>query len=206
MAERSLISAILKRVGLNRPITPVEHDRTLSMIETLLLVSPPVGSVTAYAAETAPDGWLACEGQAILRADYPALFSVIGTRFGNTTGADFKVPDLRGAFVRGWANGSANDPDAASRTDAGGGVTGDRVGTKQTDATAKNGLVIADGAPSTNVALGSSSYLIDGSGPSASNAVFDTGNADLNHGHGLTGDNETRPYNVTMMYIIRFKY
>lgn len=45
----------------------------------------------------------------------------------------FKLPDWRGKFPRAWANGSSNDPDRASRTDRGDGVTGDYVGTNQAD-------------------------------------------------------------------------
>lgn len=51
--------------------------------------------ITARAA--APDGWLMCEGQAVSRATYSALFAAIGTTYGKGDGATtFNIPDLRG--------------------------------------------------------------------------------------------------------------
>lgn len=47
-------------------------------------------------------------------------------------GADIELPDVRGDFLRIWANGSGNDPDRASRgARAGDGQTGDYPGTPQ---------------------------------------------------------------------------
>lgn len=57
----------------------------------------PVGVMEMFAGETAPVGWLLCQGQAISRTGvYAALFAVIGTRFGPGNGTStFNVPDLR---------------------------------------------------------------------------------------------------------------
>lgn len=64
------------------------------------------GSVTPFATDQPPDGWLACNGQAVSRSQYPRLFQRIGTRFGAGDGqTTFNLPDLRGEFVRGWDNG-----------------------------------------------------------------------------------------------------
>ena len=59
-------------------------------------VSFPVGMVVPYAGASAPSGWLLCDGQAVSRTAYSALFQVIGGAYGwgdniNT----FNVPDLR---------------------------------------------------------------------------------------------------------------
>lgn len=80
-------------------------------------------------------GWLYCDGRSLLRADYPALFTAISTRFGTADGTHFNIPDLRGRFVRGFDDGQGRDPDAASRTAmTTGGNTGDNVGSVQADA------------------------------------------------------------------------
>lgn len=54
-----------------------------------------------------------------------------GTHYFHTK---FTVPDPRGRVIRFTDGGAGVDPDAATRTDRGDGVTGDNVGTKQADA------------------------------------------------------------------------
>lgn len=59
-------------------------------------VCMPVGSILAFAGQSAPDGFLLCHGQTVLRADYPALFAIIGTIYGASVGGtEFNIPDLR---------------------------------------------------------------------------------------------------------------
>lgn len=80
-----------------------------------------------------PSGYLYCNGQAVSRTDYAALFAAIGTAHGAGNGTTtFNLPDRRGRFVRGMADGQAMDPDRATRTAAqAGGNTGDNVGSVQ---------------------------------------------------------------------------
>lgn len=62
----------------------------------------PVGTVLWYTGETAPAGYLLCDGSAVSRTDYAALFAVVGTTFGSGGGSTtFALPDLRAKFVRG---------------------------------------------------------------------------------------------------------
>lgn len=70
-------------------------------------VLPPVGSVFWYAAESAPAGYLACDGSSVAKADYPELYAVIGDTFGAGTDTTFQLPDLRAKFIRG-AGSSGN--------------------------------------------------------------------------------------------------
>lgn len=68
---------------------------------------PPVGSLAFGPVSTMP-GFLLCDGQAVSRATYSALFSAIGTNFGNGDGSTtFNVPDYRGCFLRGLGGDSA---------------------------------------------------------------------------------------------------
>lgn len=93
-----------------------------------------VGEVKMWPTETVPDGWLECNGQAVSRTTYAALFAVISDDYGNGDGSTtFNLPKISGRTVRGWDHGEGVDPDAASRTDRGDGTTGDHVGTKQAD-------------------------------------------------------------------------
>jgi len=95
----------------------------------------PVGSVLAYAAPTAPDGWLLCDGSHYSKDTYPRLFAIIGTQFGGNGTPQFYVPDLRGRVARGVDGSAGNDPDSGTRTSqASGGNTGNNVGSVQADA------------------------------------------------------------------------
>lgn len=60
------------------------------------------GIIVPYAGDTAPTGWLLCDGSAVSRTTYSVLFGVIGTTYGSGDGSTtFNVPDLRGAFPVG---------------------------------------------------------------------------------------------------------
>ncbi len=90
------------------------------------------GMIFVCSISTVPAGFLECDGSAVSRTTYAALFAAIGTTYGIGDGSTtFNLPDLRGEFIRGWSHGTVHDPDRLSRTDRGDGTTGDNVGTKQ---------------------------------------------------------------------------
>ena len=61
-----------------------------------------VGEVRAFAGTTKPSGWLICDGSAISRTSYAALFSVIGTTYGEGDGTTtFNLPNLIDKFIQG---------------------------------------------------------------------------------------------------------
>lgn len=67
----------------------------------------PIGTILSFGGVTAPKGFLLCDGSAVSRTDYSALFAVIGTSFGAGDGSTtFNVPDLRGEFLRGAGTNS----------------------------------------------------------------------------------------------------
>lgn len=59
------------------------------------------GEVRMTAAAAAPTGWLLCQGQSLLRSQYPSLFAAIGTTYGAADSTRFNLPDLRGRVVMG---------------------------------------------------------------------------------------------------------
>jgi len=62
----------------------------------------PIGAIFPFGGSTAPSGYLMCNGQAVSRTDYSALFAVIGTSFGAGDGSTtFNIPDLREATTKG---------------------------------------------------------------------------------------------------------
>lgn len=66
-------------------------------------IGSPAGVVQMYAGSSAPTGWLICNGAVVSQTTYPELYAAIGATF-NTGGegaGNFRLPDMRGAFVRG---------------------------------------------------------------------------------------------------------
>jgi len=165
----------------------------------------PAGAVQAFAMNTAPSGWLACNGGAVSRATYAALFAAISTTYGTGNGSTtFNVPDLRGYFVRG--SGTNSDGTAAGT-----------FGAKQADALKSHTHTASSNTTGAHahfqsistVGFGGTGFGMtgfqgyDGFAP----ANLATQNAG-NHSHAITvnatGDTETRPKNIAMLYCIKF--
>lgn len=83
-------------------VTKVPPEMLDEGIEVSGLV--PVGAVLPFAGSVAPSGWLLCAGQSLVRAEYAALFTAIGTSFGSASGTTFNIPDLRGRVALGRDN------------------------------------------------------------------------------------------------------
>lgn len=57
----------------------------------------PVGTILEYAGASAPTGYLLCDGSAVSRTAYAALYTLIGTTYGAGDGSTtFNLPDRRG--------------------------------------------------------------------------------------------------------------
>ncbi|MBI9081498.1 MAG: tail fiber protein [Pseudodesulfovibrio sp.] len=171
-------------------VTQITTGGELKVDLTGAAILNPVGSVTAFLADTPPTGWLECNGAAVSRTTYSDLLAVISDDFGVGNGSTtFNLPDFRGYFLRGWDHGAGNDPDAASRTNRGDGTTGDYIGTKQADEFESHDHFDAP-----------SLVTFDGSGGIGHNAASMssvTAETDV-------GGNETRPKNINVMYIIKY--
>ncbi len=62
----------------------------------------PVGTIMAFAGLRVPTGFLMCDGSPVSRSDYPDLFEVIGTLYGEGDGhLTFNVPNLNDRFLQG---------------------------------------------------------------------------------------------------------
>lgn len=61
-----------------------------------IIDSTPPGAITIFAGSTAPSGYLLCDGTAISRTTYSALFAITSTTYGVGNGSTtFNLPDLR---------------------------------------------------------------------------------------------------------------
>ena len=69
----------------------------------------PVGSIISFYGLSAPDGYLICDGSTYNRSEYPFLAKHLVSQFPDLVGngtTTFKVPDLRGEFLRGTGTNS----------------------------------------------------------------------------------------------------
>jgi len=63
----------------------------------------PVGSVIHLTSTVVPKGWLFCDGSIVSKDKYKNLYEVVGTIYGECEDEKmFKLPDLRGEFIRGY--------------------------------------------------------------------------------------------------------
>lgn len=92
-------------------VTDNISDATIQLLQ-------PTGSLLMWVTDTAPTGFLLCNGQAVSRDDYADLFGVIGTTFGvGNESTTFNVPDYRdrmpiGAGTTYSVNDSGGSADA----------------------------------------------------------------------------------------------
>jgi microcystin-dependent protein len=178
----------------NKPATfaPSAHTHVIADITglaVLLTAAAPAGIVQYTAAAAAPAGWLICDGSLASRATYAALFAAIGTTYGAGDGVTtFRLPDLRGEFIRGLDGGRGVDVD---RT----------LGSFQADSfkahTHTIGLRTEDFDSSGNSSVDENWPAADSGKGSDPTIVQSTQVA------GVTGGTETRPRNVALTPIIK---
>lgn len=169
--------------------------------------SSPSGSIVAFGGSVAPSGWLICDGSAVSRTTYSALFAAIATNYGVGDGSTtFNLPDTRGYFLRGWDDGAGNDPNSGSRTASNGGNSGDNVGSYQGQATAVNGLALSSSAATFTISGAPSGafqgQLVPGFNDPTGN-VYVSGTVSSSLTGSLSGNAETRPINLYVAWIIK---
>lgn len=159
---------------------PTEHTHDVEDIVDLPIIDGiPHGAVMAFARNTAPTGWLECDGAAVSRMTYADLFDAIGITFGSGNGSTtFNLPDIRGEFIRGWDHDRGIDN---GRTF--GSLQADEF-KSHTHTYLRTNIVKASFANSTNG--------VDNTTPQSS---VNTGSS---------GGTETRPRNIALMYCIKY--
>lgn len=186
----------------------------------------PAGSITPFAGDvdvSLPDGYLVCDGRSVRINDYPELYDAIGTNWGGDGSTTFRLPDLRGYFLRGVADASTADPDKNSRNARNGGNSGNRVGSFQDDALDNHTHDFSgrtdeagrhrheiNGKDASNVKSGNdgdgvlrnddeSGRHLENTDPAGEHTHTFSGTTDA-----AGGGNETRPKNAYVWYIIKY--
>lgn len=165
-----------------------------------------VGTVLAWPVFTVPSWALECDGSAVSRTTYAALFEVVSTRYGVGDGSTtFNLPNYKDYFLRGF---DAAGTDAASRTDRGDGTTGAEIGTKQAGAFASHTHTasVTDPGHAHNTTMGET-QTVQTDEPDATTRLSGALNGGANTtgitvSNASTGGTETRPKNITVKWII----
>ena len=172
-----------------------------------IVAGVPSGAVFCIAVASVPSGYLECNGAAVSRTTFAALFAIIGTQYGSGNGSTtFNIPDLRGEFIRGFDNGKGTD-------------SGRSIATSQSDqnkqhnhpasssvndsghvhATTFDNKKYFPGGGSTSISFGGpGSYPADVFTMSSATTGISVSTTTSNDGGG-----ETRPRNIAMMYVIK---
>jgi len=152
----------------------------------------PIGSIFPYAGATAPTNYLLCYGQAVSRATYSVLFSILSTTYGVGDGSTtFNLPDIRGRVIAALDNLGGSSANVVTDTDA------DTLG--GTDGEEDHVLTAAELPAHTHTfptdnGSGSASTLVPGNTAGSQIASGPTGDDD--------GHNTMQP-TIFMSYIIR---
>lgn len=90
-------------------ITSAMATSISNIINDVITTAVPVATVTQTAAASAPDGWLICDGAAVSRTTYAALFTALGglsSPYGLGDGSTtFNLPNLKGRVPVGKSTG-----------------------------------------------------------------------------------------------------
>jgi len=161
----------------------------------------PAGSIFSFASTTVPSGYLECNGAAVSRSTYATLFATISTTFGSGDGSStFNLPDLRGQFVRGWANNASNTGD-----------DGRSFASSQADQNKTHGHTASVTDPGHKHVTkghgtqddGGSNVTGSTSGGSSSTSMNDA-NTGITVSVASDGGAEVRVKNIALMYVIKF--
>lgn len=123
------------QLAAKRPLTPTSAPAAVATAG----VYP--GEVRAFAGPIPPKGWLVCDGREFSESEYQLLYQAIGDLWGSSAPGKFKIPDLRGLFLRGRNDTRVdryNDPESAGRELSAGApvdpaLRGNQVGSLQGD-------------------------------------------------------------------------
>ena len=176
----------------------------------------PIGTIQPYMGDIAkiPSNYMICDGNILNKEEYPGLFEVIGTAWGEPNVNTFNLPDLRGRFLRGVDKDAAGnptsparDPDRDTRTGNAGGNTGNNVGSVQGDTIRNITGTWAEDRHSSG-ANGGGAMVRDNVGLPGDQGGSGTGGGVIftfNASRVVPVGSDMRPINISTIYIIRVK-
>jgi len=182
-----------------------ENNPTNTTVNTTNTIDLPAGIIAPFAGDTAPDKWCECDGREKSKTAYATLYAAIGDTWNTatdpTTGSahaapstgNFRVPDLRGVFLRGA--GTANGLDEVTL----GGYQTDGVKDHTHKVVLPNNTTPGWSYSGNNWPFGVGSATTD----LLNNGGVEYFAADGHGGMGSGSTLDTRPINIGVNYIIK---
>ena len=170
-----------------------------------IVAGVPTGSVFCMAVISIPSKCLDCNGEAVSRSTYSALFAVIGTAYGSGNGSStFNLPDLRGEFIRGVDRGRGVDSGRNIATSQGSQNSSHSHSASSTSSVTDPGHKHTMNFNLGNLISSGGAFGMKDSGTADRMNTATTGiSVSTSTSIGNQGGNESRPRNIAMMYIIK---
>lgn len=170
----------------------IKDSYTKAEVEALIAKASalPVGSIVAFPVDSPPLGFLELDNSVKSSATYPDLSAYLGGKFnkGDEGVGNFRLPEARGEFLRGWDHGRGVD---AARG----------LGTYQTDDFKSHNHPPSSNRPGfmSNEFPTIQAYH----GTNSSGAPTYSGEGQQMGTTGVRGGTETRPRNIAVMWCIK---
>jgi microcystin-dependent protein len=167
----------------------------------------PIGAITAYCSTVPPAGWLICDGSWLSINDYYELYAVLGSTWGISL-TQFRLPDLRGLFIRGWGPSETSTPNISTSTSVDPvrtfGSVQNASGSATTTSTGQATLDTSTwGKRSTKV-----DTMIESSNTDVTwyNSIPNSQSLPITTSTTVTTTDASTPVNIALTYMIRAKY
>lgn len=158
------------------------------------------GQLASFGSTTCPAGWLQAQGQQVAITTYASLYASIGTSWnvGGETAGNFRLPDLRGVFLRG---------SGTNATGSSTGAIGPSVGSYAADTYLNHNHNVTDPGHVHSITLNSNGQSTGGTAylPGTGSSISTNSNVtNLTVNTSTTGGTETKPKNYGVLYCIKY--
>ena len=182
----------------------------------------PTATIVPWSSSSVPSGFLECDGAAVSRSTYSALFAIVGTTYGAGDGAStFNLPDLQDNVAMGKSGTKALASTGGANTVASGGSVSTNisgtVGGSTANATLSTGQLASHShsVPTVSPTNPGSNITSPSTGNPSSRSTTNTGSG-TGHSHNMsatfsgtasstfsgTATSVVQPY-LTIIYIIK---
>jgi len=164
----------------------------------------PVGQIVSWSgsASSLPSGYFLCDGSAVSRTTYAALYAIVGTTHGAGDGSStFNLPDLRDKFVVGASNSTGDTSYPGVSPGATGGSADAVVVEHRHLPQTLNNMTSTEAGGNT---LAVNNTLVGNYGAGSGSGLGPLGNRHFMQNEGVPGTNKNLPPYYALAYIIHY--